>query len=148
MYDTNEAKRGVIQNRARKQQIMNFGGLLFDRITPTDFDGFVDFGDRLFVIFEGKYLATEVPRGQMLALERVCDASNSPPNRYAVAIIAEHAEPVDKDIEAAEMRVRAYRFMGQWRKPMQRGMTLSQAIDRVVAFVENKQGRKLYRRLA
>ena len=47
------AERGVIRNRQFAQQLRDFSGLRFGKITPTDIDGFMDFGDRLFVVLEG-----------------------------------------------------------------------------------------------
>lgn len=145
MLETTLNQRGVIQNRARKQQISDMSGLRFDKITPTDLDGFMDFGNRLFVFIEGKFIATPVLYGQQLAIDRLCDATHNPPNRYSFAIIADHCHPVDEDIDFANMTVRTIRQNGNWVHPMQRGLTVKAAIDRMVAFTENKQGRKLVR---
>lgn len=144
MLDRTLQQRGIIQNRARKQQIADMSGLRFHKITPTDLDGFLDFDNRLFVFIEGKFIATPVLLGQQIAIDRLCDACNNPPNRFAIAIIADHSHPSDEDIDFAHMTVRAWRFRGQWRKPMVQGTTVRQAIDRMVAYVENKQGRVLY----
>lgn len=137
-------QRGVIQNRARKQQIADMSGLRFHKITPTDLDGFIDFDNRLFVFIEGKFIATPVLYGQGLSIDRLCDACHTPPKRYAFAIIADHHHPTDEDIDFARMAVRTIRQNGRWHQPMQRGLTVRQAIDRMVAFVENKQGKPLY----
>ena len=45
-------ERGVIHNRERGAQIRDYSGLRFGNITPTDIDGFMDFGGRVFVVFE------------------------------------------------------------------------------------------------
>lgn len=137
-------QRGLIQNRARKQQIADMSGLRFHKITPTDLDGFIDFDDRLFVFIEGKYIATPVLYGQGLSIDRLCDACHNPPRRYAYAIIADHHHPVDEDIDFAHMTVRTIRQNGRWTQPMHRTLTVRQAIDRMVAYVENKHGKALY----
>lgn len=141
--DSSTSQRGVIQNRARKQQIADMSGLRFDKITPTDLDGFLDFGNRLFVFIEGKFVTTPVLYGQQLAIDRLCDATNTPPNRYAFAIIADHFHPCDQDIDFANMTVRTIRQNGKWTPPMQRGLTVRAAIDRMISYVENRQGRKM-----
>lgn len=145
MVDTLQNQRGVIQNRARKQQIADMSGLRFNKITPTDLDGFLDFGNRLFVFIEGKFIATPVSFGQQLAIDVLCDACHAPPARYAFAIIADHHHPSDEDIDFANMTVRTIRQNGKWVAPMRKGTTVRAAIDRMVAFVENKQGRTLVR---
>lgn len=143
MLDAIQNQRGVIQNRARKQQIADMSGLRFGKITPTDLDGFLDFGNRLFVFIEGKFISTPVLYGQQLAIDRLCDATNNPPHRYAFAIIADHHNPCNEDIDFANMTVRSIRQNGKWTHPMQKGLTVRVAIDRMISFTENKQGRKL-----
>ncbi len=139
--------RGVIQNRARKQQIADMSGLRFHKITPTDLDGFIDFDNRLFIFIEGKFIATPVLYGQGLSIDRLCDACSNPPKRYSIAIIADHHHPIDEDIDFANMTVRTIRQNSKWRHPM-RSITVRQAIDKAVAFVENIQGRPLYNKEA
>lgn len=146
MFERTLQQRGIIQNRARKQQIADMSGLRFHKITPTDLDGFIDFDDRLFVFIEGKFISTPVLYGQGLSIDRLCDACDNRPHRYAIAIIADHHHPSDEDIDFANMTVRSWRFKGQWRKPLAHGTTVRKAIDRMVAYVENKQGKLLYRR--
>lgn len=144
MFYTKTNQRGVIQNRARKQQIADMSGLRYEKITPTDLDGFMDFGNRLFVFIEGKFTATPVLYGQQLAIDRLCDATHNPPSRYSFAIIADHHSPCDEDIDFANMTVRTIRQNGRWKPPMQRGLTVRQAIDRMVSAVENITGKPLY----
>ena len=145
MLDYATQQRGVIQNRARKQQIADMSGLRFQKITPTDLDGFLDFDNRLFVFIEGKFIATPVLFGQQLAIDRLCDACHYAPHRYSFAIIADHHHPSDEDIDFANMTVRSIRQNGKWSAPMNRSLTVRAAIDRMVAYVENRQGRKLVR---
>lgn len=125
------AERGVIRNRAFAAQLRDFSGLRYGKITPTDIDGFMDFGDRLFVFIESKYGGASLPYGQMLAIQRLVDACHNPPRRYAAAIICDHHQAGDVDFAATT--VRTYRWGGVWRKPMQSGVTTRQAIDRLVA---------------
>ena len=67
--------RGEINNRDRAMQINDFRGLRYGTITPTDIDGFLDLNDNVFVFIELKYGDAELPYGQRLALERLCDAA-------------------------------------------------------------------------
>jgi hypothetical protein len=140
--------RGQIQHRERKQQIADMSGLRWGKITPTDIDAAIEMDDRLFGFIEGKFVGTPISFGQSLWLERACDAIHQPPRRYAFAIIADHCQPSNQDIDFANMQVRTWRFDGVWRKPMQKGIKLIDAVNKMIAFVENKQGRALYRRAA
>ena len=145
MAEYTTPQRGVIQHRARNQQIADMSGLRYEKITPTDLDGFMDFGDRLFVFIEGKFVATPVMYGQQLAIDRLCDATNNPPKRYSFAIIADHNSPCDEDIDFANMTVRTIRQNCKWNPPLQKGLTVRAAIDRMIAYTENRQGKKLVR---
>lgn len=126
------AERGAICNRQLAMQIRDFTGLRFGKITPTDIDGFLEFGDRLFVFIEGKRTGAPLSFGQALALARLTDACHCPPRRFAVAIIVDHP-PSEEDIDYATATVRSYRWGGEWRNPMQKAVTLRAAIDRFLA---------------
>lgn len=121
------AERGIIQNREFKQKIADFSGLRFGKITPTDLDAFMDFGNRLFVFVEAKYGSSQLPYGQQLALERLCDACNEPPIRYAVAFIVSHKS--EGDIDFANTTVTKYRWNGKWIKPTSSPSTLLAGIE-------------------
>lgn len=114
--------RGVIQNREYKQQIADFSGLRFGKITPTDLDAFMDFGNKLFVFVEAKYGGADLPYGQRLALERLCDACHAPPSRSAVAFIVSHTSK--GDIDFASTVVTRYRWEGKWHAPQSRNRSL------------------------
>lgn len=111
-----QSNRGIIQNREMKQQIADMSGLSFGKITPTDLDAFIDFGNKLFVFVEAKYNGAQVPYGQKLAIERLCDACHNPPLRYSVAFITSHKDK--GDIDFANTVVTEYRWNGKWCKPI------------------------------
>lgn len=122
-------ERGVIRNREFKQQIADFSGLRFGKITPTDLDAFLDFHNKLFVFVEAKHGGAQMPYGQRLAVERLVDACHNPPHRYAVAFQTSHNE--SGDIDYAATAVTLFRWNGEWRQPMKAGSTL---IDGINAF--------------
>lgn len=130
------SERGVIRNRAFAQQIKDFSGLRFGNITPTDIDGFMDFGDRLFVVIEGKHAGASLSTGQRMALERLVDACHTPPRRIASCLIVDHYEANSDDVDYANTVVRTMRWNGQWRNPLQRGISLRTAIERLRALAD------------
>lgn len=136
-------ERGVIRNREFAQQIKDFSGLRFGNITPTDIDAFMDFGDRLFIVIEGKHNGAELHRGQRLAIERLVDACHCPPRRISVAIIVDHYEGTSQDVDYSKTTVRSYRLNRIWRQPLKRGMLLRDAIERLKSMADNMNKPKL-----
>lgn len=58
----------------RARQLMSFEGLNTIRgIVPTDIDGFIDFNENLFIIFEGKVQGTPMKYGQKKSFEALCN---------------------------------------------------------------------------
>lgn len=129
-----ELARGKPHTPALLTQARDFSGLRYGKITPTDVDAFIDFGDRLFVFIEAKLPNIELLRGQQLALERVTAASASA-RRYAVAIVCEHHNRSGV-IDFATCRVlRVYWQTGdkwEWRVPAIIGLTVRGVIDRLL----------------
>jgi hypothetical protein len=135
-------ERGRIRSAARALVERDFSGLRWGKITPTDIDGFIEFGDRLFVFVESKFNGAALPHGQRLALERLCDACHQPPRRIAAVIIADQMEQSDL-VDYAKLRVRAYRYGGTWRNPLRADMTCKEAIDRLYAMSNRAQIRRV-----
>jgi hypothetical protein len=103
--------RGKIVNRPRKQQIVDFSGLqFFNKITPTDIDGSIDFNGALFVFIEIKYGNTPLPRGQRRHLEALV-ASKRKANIPCLAFICSHdVKDTEEDINAADTKVEEYMY--------------------------------------
>lgn len=120
--------RGVINNRDFKTQVADMSGLTFGKITPTDLDAFMDFNNKLFVFVEAKHGASQMPYGQQLAIERLCDACHKPPIRYAVAFVTSHN--TRGDIDFANTTVTKYRWGGKWLTPQSIDATLVQGVNR------------------
>ena len=83
-YD--DANRGVIQNRERARQIIDFSGLRYGNITPTDIDGCIEYQDKGVAFIEIKHRDSPMPKGQELALTRLVD-NNSTAGKRAVLYV-------------------------------------------------------------
>lgn len=123
--------RGVIRNRLFANQVRDFSGLRFGKITPTDIDGMIEYHNLCYVYIETKYESAELPYGQRLALERQCDDMQKV--KPAIAIVASHN--TDGDIDVANTTVTEYRFMGKWRTRPDTETT-RQLIDKFFKWVE------------
>ena len=118
--------RGQITYRQRAQQLRNFTGLLFGSITPTDIDGFIEYKNRAYIIIEMKLDEVEVPFGQMLALERLCDDLQK--EKQCLLIVAQHNYRPEQDIDFANCQVSKYRSRGKWITP-ESSITVKKLID-------------------
>lgn len=106
-------ERGVINNRARAQQIIDFSGLKFNTITPTDIDGFIEYHNKLFILIEAKYKDTIMPGGQKLALERMCDSLSK--DKPTILFLGTHEFEVNEDIDCANITVSKFYFKREWK---------------------------------
>jgi len=108
--------RGKVYNEDRARQLRDFSGLRFGAITPTDVDGLLDFNNKLFVLIEAKVTGASLPKGQRLALERVCDAIQDEDKTAAILVIT-HNTQVDQKIDFANCQVIEYRYKKTWKAP-------------------------------
>lgn len=105
-------QRGKVYDERCAGQLKDFGGLRYDNITPTDIDAFIDFGNRLFIFIEAKYSNAELPRGQRLALERLCDAASEQVPSFV--LIVSHSHPPEEPINFAKAKAVEYRWNHVW----------------------------------
>ena len=95
-------------------QKIDFSGLQFGcRIRPSDIDGVIDFAGRLMVFVEAKFEGyPEVPDGQRILLEHLCDGYHDPnAGRFAIAFV------VLQDGQGNITAVKEIRWQGVWRPP-------------------------------
>lgn len=127
----------AIRNREHKSQIVDFGGLRWGKIMPTDLDAYIDFGGKLFIFIEAKYGSGRMSFGQRLALQNLCDALHQPQSGInAVALVCTHKDK--EDIDLAEAKVTEYRWEKTWRVPLEQGHSIKTAIDSIKTFVEGR----------
>jgi len=129
------AERGEIKNREYRTQINDFSKLRFGKITPTDIDAFLDFGNRLFVFVECKYGESKMPYGQQLAFERIVDACHVFSKRLSVGFVVQHWS--QGDIDYAGTIVQKYRYQGKWREPANPQSTLLEGINAFIKLHES-----------
>lgn len=133
-----ENDRGKILYPDRKQQINDFSGLQWGKITPTDIDGVIEYQNRAYIFLEIKYQDAELPDGQRIAIERLVDDVYKS-GKKSIAIIAQHEIYNTKDsIPVAECRVREIYLYTEkyWRKP-KRNITVKQLIDSFLKYFIN-----------
>ena len=129
---------GTISHMERFNQKLLFDGMQYDRkITPTDFDGVVEYKNVAWIITEVKYADTDLPYGQELAINRFVDDMYRA-GKTVLAIIAEHnisnpSEPV----HVRECIVRQYKMdYGDWERL--ENITVGQLIDKFTKRIDEK----------
>ena len=112
-----DENRGRIQHRERARQIIDFSGIRYGNITPTDIDGFFEYHNEVFVFCEMKLVGAELPDGQRMAIERLVDRCDSN-EKHAVAFVCEHTvENPEEDVIAAETIVKTIYYKSGWHTP-------------------------------
>jgi len=121
--------RGKIRNREYAKQLKDFSGLRFGKITPTDIDGFCDFGkEDVFVFIETKHGDAPLPTGQRLALEALCDTCEKG-GKTSIVLIGHHHG--DGDIDVGGLDVTTYRMRRKWHKP-RKILSIRQAVEQIL----------------
>jgi hypothetical protein len=131
----NDLHRGKIRNKEFAQQIKDYKGLRWGKITPTDIDAFADFNNKVFVFIECKHGSSSMPYGQRLALERLCDACEIAGIKSLV-IVASHNVDCPNDIDISIQPVSLIRLNKEWRKP-NTPQTVKSAIDGFLHWANN-----------
>lgn len=121
----------MIKHQGYADKVVNFNSLQFGNISPTDIDGFIEYHDKTYIFIETKYNKAQMPRGQELALERLCDAIQSETKNAFVFFTSHQDEGVNVEIDIGNSMVVKYRFKGEWKKPKS-PLTLKTAIERLI----------------
>lgn len=130
-----EHNRGKIQNRERARQIIDFSGLRYKNITPTDIDGCIEYKDKAVVFMELKYRDAEMPAGQKLAFERIADDIQNAGKDCALLLCKHNVHDARCDIYASETIVVAVYWHGQWRQ-ITDGRTLGEQVEKYLLWID------------
>ncbi len=130
------SERGTILHPERIKQVIRYEGIRYDTITPSDIDGFIEYKDKGWIIYEVKGRHKEVPYGQRLALQRFVEDTKKA-GKSSIAIIAEHdiTDPTE-DIILSQCHVREVYPSDEllWR-PTVRPYNLKELTDTYITYV-------------
>lgn len=124
-----------INNKERMRQIIDYDGLRYDTITPTDIDGLVEYKGKAYAIIEMKHRNKEVPKGQLIALERMAKDLSAQGKLVTIFVCEHYVDNPERDVIAAKSIVRMCWFNGVWRIDMRK--TLKERLDAFIAFAKN-----------
>lgn len=114
-------ERGVIENQLRRQQINDFSGLLYGRITPTDIDGVIEYKGKMYIFFEVKYQNKDLPQGQRMAIERLVNDTYKAGKKSVALIITHDVGDTRQSVPVADCYVKELYYCKEkiWRPPKQ-----------------------------
>jgi hypothetical protein len=127
----NGVARGDVYNEDRYKQLVDYSGVRYGNITPTDIDGFIEYHDEIYVFYELKHMGGKMPHGQQMALENLANCVKRA-GRSPIIIVADHDTPTNQKVDAASTIVRCYYSGGEWRYPSKqigRDVTLKELTD-------------------
>ena len=132
--------RGKIQYRERSRQIIDFSGLQYGFITPTDIDGLIEYKGIAYALIEMKYGNAEMPDGQKLAIERMINDFQKNGKLSAAFLCQHNVQNPEIDILAANSIVRSCYFNKIWRLDGKK--TLKQRLDAFIQFAESMHSKR------
>jgi hypothetical protein len=129
--------RGKIQFRDRAKQIIDFSGIRYQQITPTDIDGLIEYRDTAFLVYEYKLEGAKMPYGQELALTRLVDSLQKSGKIAALLLCKHDVRDPNDDINGADAKVIKIYYCKNWYSDMKR-RTVKEVTNSFIEFV-NKQ---------
>lgn len=118
-------------NRERAGQLINFRGLQWGSIRPTDIDValYIEKHGEVFVLGEVKAWGQEPIAAQRDAFERLVDIIWET-GRKGLLFFAWHNTSPPEDIMLADCKVVEYRIRGDWHKP--KALTVKALLDKFI----------------
>jgi hypothetical protein len=103
----------LIRSPREVVRAIDFTGVQNGAMHPTDIDCVLEFNNDILILMEVKQWGKEIPLGQRLLLERLCDAWRTP--RSTVLKVDYKKENVGEyTIDLHECFVTKYYYEGQW----------------------------------
>lgn len=126
-------ERGAVRNHARKRQCVDYSGMRFGKITPTDLDGLIEYHNESFALMELKHRGADLEYGQRTALVRMVDAITRSGKRAALFVASHQIDDPGQDIPADRCSIRAVYQRGSWSED-EAGKTLLEAVDAFLGY--------------
>jgi len=104
--------KGLIRNRKRVKQVIDFTGVQNGKLHPSDIDAVLEFNNEVLILIEVKYKYNKIPTGQKLLLERICDSWHT--DKSAVLKVEHDFNNDDVNIPLEKCRVSAIYYDKKW----------------------------------
>lgn len=80
----------MINNRNSVKQLIDFSGLEWGSIHPTDIDATLEFRNKLFIIIEAKLRGKKMGDGQKYLIQNICNSIHRPNLKYCYGFLVDH----------------------------------------------------------
>ena len=103
---------GLLNNSNLAKQGIDFSGLQWGKIHPSDVDLVLEIKNEVLILGEFKYKGSEIPTGQRLMLERLCNSWHTGKS----FIIFAHHEHDDETTNIPLLKCEVYKlyYQGKW----------------------------------
>tara|TARA_R110000744_G_scaffold316051_2_gene422754 strand:+ start:32 stop:427 length:396 start_codon:yes stop_codon:yes gene_type:complete len=102
----------LIRNNNQLKQGIDFTGVQNGNIHPTDIDAVLEFDNEALILIEAKRENNEIPTGQRLVLERICDSWHT---EKSIALFVTHkTSDTEKLIDLHRCKVYKYYYNNKW----------------------------------
>ena len=106
--------KSLIRNSNQAKQGIDFTGIQNGNIHPTDIDAVLEFDNKTLILIEVKKSNNDLPTGQKLVLERICDNWNDKERKSIALYVTHNFKDDTKDIPLVDCMVEKYYFAGTW----------------------------------
>lgn len=125
----------LIKNSNQVKQSIEFTGIEWGKIHPSDIDAVLEFNNELLILIEVKRKGLEIPTGQRLMLERICDSWHT--KKSLVLLVWHEFKNDKKDIPLDKCMVNKIYYDKKWKTHESK---LKPCIDKILKkFKINKQ---------
>ena len=121
----------LIYNSNKVKQSIDFTNIQWGKIHPSDIDAVLEFNNELLILIEVKQKGKEIPTGQRLMLERICDSWHT---KKALVLLVWHDFKNEKiDIPLDECIIEKVYFKNKWNLHKEK---LKPYLDKIIKFYE------------
>tara|TARA_R110000824_G_C15188304_1_gene674474 strand:- start:1010 stop:1408 length:399 start_codon:yes stop_codon:yes gene_type:complete len=116
----------LIRNSNQTKQGIDFTGIEYGKIHPTDIDAVLEFDNEALILMEVKKKGNKIPTGQRLVLERIANSWHT--NKSVVLYVTHSFKNDNKDIPLSECNVDRVYINKEW-KSLNKTISLSDTLS-------------------
>lgn len=123
-----------LEHPDRAAQLIDLTGINYGTTSPTDIDGFLEIGNKLFVFLEFKNEnAPPIGYGQKTAMQRVIDVLEES-GKVALAVIGQHQTLPFEIVDGANCKAMEIRWKGSWVDLSNENFTVRDCVNRAIVY--------------
>jgi|TARA_R110000744_G_scaffold56031_2_gene118217 hypothetical protein len=120
--------KSLIRNSNQTKQGIDFTGIENGKIHPTDIDAVLEFDNEALILIEAKKINNDLPTGQRLVLERICNSWHTP--KSIVLFVTHNFKNDTKDIPLMQCNVEKFYCNNKW-QPIENKPNLKNVLNKL-----------------